>query len=105
MPPPSTRSAPRPTALIEERLGRRPQYFAYPYGRLNALACDRARGRYRASVTIRLDELQGGEDPAQLPRLDTYYLRAPWVFRHLDGAMPRAYLRLRGVLRRLRGSE
>ena len=91
--------------IIERRLGRCPQYFAYPYGRLNARAANYARTRYRASVTIRLSELAGDEDPALLPRLDTYYLRAPWVFRRLDAALPRAYLALRGVLRRVRGSE
>ena len=91
--------------IIEERLGRRPRYFAYPYGFRSARACDYARGRYRASVTIELREIKGNEDPAALPRLDTYYLRAPWVFRRLDAGLPRAYLALRGVLRRLRGSE
>jgi peptidoglycan/xylan/chitin deacetylase (PgdA/CDA1 family) len=91
--------------IIEERLGRRPQYFAYPYGYRNAHTLDYARNRYRASVTTELRELQGKEDPAALPRLDSYYLRAPWVFRRLDAALPRVYLALRGALRKLRGSE
>lgn len=91
--------------IIEERLGRRPQYFAYPYGRLSARVCDYARGHYRASVTVQLREIRGDEDLAALPRLDTYYLRMPWVFRRLDSALPRTYLALRGALRRLRGSE
>lgn len=91
--------------IIEERTGRRPTYFAYPYGRFDERACGLARSRYRGSATIRLDELRGGEDPAALPRLDTYYLRSPWLYRRLDGTIPRAYLALRGALRRLRGSE
>jgi peptidoglycan/xylan/chitin deacetylase (PgdA/CDA1 family) len=91
--------------IIEERLGRRPQYFAYPYGRLTTRASDYARGCYRASVTTELREITGNEDFAALPRLDTYYLRASWVFRRLDAVLPRAYLALRGALRKLRGSE
>lgn len=91
--------------LIGERLGRRPRFFAYPYGYRSARACDYARRRYRGSVTTELRELHGNEDTAALPRLDSYYLRAPWVFRRLDAALPRAYLALRGLLRRIRGSE
>jgi peptidoglycan/xylan/chitin deacetylase (PgdA/CDA1 family) len=91
--------------IIEGRLGRRPQYFAYPYGYRSARALDYARGHYRASVTTELREIKGTEDPAALPRLDSYYLRAPWVFRRLDAALPRSYLALRGAVRRLRGSE
>jgi len=91
--------------IIEARLGRRPRYFAYPYGYRSARVLDYARSRYRASFTTQLRELKGDEDPAALPRLDSYYLRAPWVVRRLDGALPRAYLALRGALRRLRGSE
>jgi len=91
--------------IIEERLGRRPQYFAYPYGYRSARACDYARGHYRASVTTELREIRGNEDSAALPRLDSYYLRAPWVFRRLDATLPRSYLALRGALRRLRGKD
>lgn len=95
----------RADRTIEERLGRRPAYFAYPYGRHDARARDAVRPRYRASFTVALGELRGGEDSAALPRLDTFYLRSPWVYRDLEGAIPRAYLALRGALRRVRGTE
>jgi peptidoglycan/xylan/chitin deacetylase (PgdA/CDA1 family) len=91
--------------IIEERLGRRPRYFAYPFGHFSARARDLARDRYRASVTTQLRPLGDDDDPAALPRLDSYYLRAPWVFRRLDAPLPRLYLGLRGVMRRIRGSE
>lgn len=91
--------------IIEEKLGRRPRYFAYPYGYRNARSLDYARAHYRASVTTEFREIKGDDDPAVLPRLDTYYLRAPWVFRRLDAALPRAYLALRGAVRRLRGRD
>lgn len=91
--------------LIESRFGRRPRFFAYPYGYRNARVCDAVRGRYQASVTTELKELRGGEDCAALPRLDTYYLQSPQLFEHLDSVLPRGYLALRGLLRKLRGSE
>lgn len=91
--------------MIENRLGRRPRFFAYPYGYRNSQVCDVVRGLYQASVTTELKALRGTEDRAALPRLDTYYLRSPWAFRRIDAALPRAYLALRGMLRKLRGSE
>lgn len=94
----------RADEAIERRLGRRPAYFAYPYGRFDDRARAFARRRYRASVTTVLRELEGGEDPAALPRIDTYYLRPSWMHRRLDSPLPRAWLAFRGVLRRLRGS-
>lgn len=92
-------------ALIEHRLGRRPVYFAYPYGYRNASVCDFVRRRYRGAVTTELRTLGSAEDAAQLPRLDSYYLRSAWLRRNLDSLPARAYLRLRGVLRTLRGTQ
>ena len=92
-------------AHIERRLGRRPRYFAYPFGFHDARTREAVRPRYRASVTTQLRMLGARDDAAALPRLDAYYLQSPWIFRRLDGAVPRAYLGLRGALRRVRGSE
>jgi peptidoglycan/xylan/chitin deacetylase (PgdA/CDA1 family) len=91
--------------LIADRLGRRPRYFAYPYGYSNPRVRDYARANYRAGVTTELRVLRAQEDFAALPRLDSYYLRAPWVARNLEGPVARAYLWLRGLLRQLRASQ
>ncbi|NNM20031.1 MAG: polysaccharide deacetylase family protein [Gammaproteobacteria bacterium] len=91
--------------LIEKRIGRRPGYFAYPYGYRNEQACDFVRRRYKAAVTTELGTLDGKEDSAKLPRLDSYYLRAGWMQRNLDSSLSRAYLSLRGWLRILRGTQ
>ncbi|MEB3165819.1 MAG: polysaccharide deacetylase family protein [Cyanobacteriota bacterium] len=91
-------------AIIASRLGRRPAYFAYPYGRLSAAASSYARCRYRASMTTVLGSIAGGEDLAALPRIDTYYLRSRWIHRRLDSPATQAWLELRAVLRRVRGS-
>lgn len=91
--------------IIEQRLGRRPQYFAYPYGYSNECALSFMSGRYKASVTTELAALGRNNNSAALPRLDSYYLRSPWLFQHLDSGVSRAYLRLRGLMRKIRGSE
>jgi len=91
--------------LIEKRLARRPEYFAYPYGYRNKLASDYIKKNYRAGVTTEFRFLGDVEDYAVLPRLDSYYLRFPWVYRRMDTSIACVYLSLRGFLRRLRGGE
>jgi peptidoglycan/xylan/chitin deacetylase (PgdA/CDA1 family) len=95
----------RADALIEQRLGRRPAYFAYPYGRHDARTREQVRSRYRGSVTVELRVLRGSEDRAALPRVDAYYLRSSWTFANFELAPVRAYLAARGLLRRLRGTQ
>ena len=92
-------------AAIEARVGRLPRYFAYPYGYENERVRAVARRRYRASFTTRLDYLGEDNDRAALPRLDSHYLRSPRLVRSLASPMVRHYVSLRGVLRRLRGTE
>ncbi len=91
--------------LIEQRLGRKPRYFAYPYGYFNDAAVSVVSGRYAASVTTQLHYLGTREEPSLLPRLDSYYLRNPWLIEHLDSVMARMYLGGRSLLRNLRGSQ
>jgi peptidoglycan/xylan/chitin deacetylase (PgdA/CDA1 family) len=91
--------------LIERRLGRRPCFFAYPFGYHNPQVRDFARGRYQGTVTTELRPLGRDEDLAALPRLDSYYLRSAWRIQHLDSVAVRGWLALRNVLRTLRGSQ
>lgn len=91
--------------VIERRLGRRPQYLAYPYGRHDRRVRTIARQRYAAAVTTELRPLRAREDPAALPRLDGYYLRSAWLRRRFLSPDTQAYLALRNALRRLRGSH
>jgi peptidoglycan/xylan/chitin deacetylase (PgdA/CDA1 family) len=89
-------------ATIAQRLGRAPRYFAYPFGYSDDRVRDAIRGRYAAAVTTDLRPLRDDEDPAALPRLDTYYLQSGWLRNHLDARPARAYLALRHAARRLR---
>jgi peptidoglycan/xylan/chitin deacetylase (PgdA/CDA1 family) len=92
-------------ALIERRVGRRPRYFAYPFGYHDARVVRHAAVRYAAAFTTRLAPLPSDADLARLPRLDAHYLRSPLAYRHLEAPALRAYLRLRRLLRLVRGSE
>lgn len=51
--------------------------FAYPYGGVTQAARDVVAREFRYGVTTRLATLSTHEHPALLPRLDSYYLRAP----------------------------
>ena len=91
-------------SLIEKRLGRRPQYFAYPYGYISDGICSYIRNRYKGAVTTELRTLGSREDSAKLPRLDSYYLRNHWLHRNLDSSFSRMHLSFRRILRMLRSS-
>jgi len=95
----------RADAEIEQRTGRRPCFFAYPFGYHNTAVREVARQRYVATVTTELRPLGMREDPAALPRLDSYYLRSDWRMRHLGSGRLRAWLALRNLLRTLKGSQ
>jgi peptidoglycan/xylan/chitin deacetylase (PgdA/CDA1 family) len=90
-------------AAIEARLGRRPRYFAYPYGYSDPRVRAVAGKRYAGCFTTKLDYLNGSVDLTQLPRLDAHYLRSPALVRSLAGEPAHAYIALRRALRRLRG--
>ena len=92
-------------SMIEHRLGRRPQYFAYPFGYHNRKVRDFARNRYRGTVTTELRTLASDADPAVLPRLDSFYLQSPLMIRNFGSLPVSGYLALRNVLRNWKGSQ
>lgn len=90
-------------ALIEKRLGRRPRYFAWPFGHVNPLLLPMLSARYAGLLTTALRTLRSGDPATALPRLDAYYLQHGWLVDRLDGFGVRCWLELRRVLRRVRG--
>jgi peptidoglycan/xylan/chitin deacetylase (PgdA/CDA1 family) len=94
----------RADETIASRLGLRPRYFAYPYGFNDARVRSFARKRYVGSVTTDLRTLRRKEDPAAVPRLETYYLRKQSLFRNLQSPATGAYIALRRVLRQFRNA-
>ena len=95
----------RARRLIETRLGRKPAYFAYPFGLHNTRVRNWVRSAYSGAVTTELRPLGANEDPAALPRLDAYYFRSGLKVRHLDSVFMRCYLGARNRLRNLKGSQ
>jgi peptidoglycan/xylan/chitin deacetylase (PgdA/CDA1 family) len=91
--------------LIERRLGRRPAYFAYPYGRYNDRVRRAARRRYVAAFSTRLGFLRPGQPFDALPRLDSHYLRSRRVIELLTSPVGNAYIGLRGAMRQIRGTQ
>lgn len=91
--------------IIASRLGRRPRYFAYPFGYHNRMVRDFVRGCYSGSVTTELRKLRFNEDTAALPRLDAYYLRSKTRIRLIDSGVMHIYLALRNKMRTLKGSQ
>lgn len=62
---------------LERELGVRADTFAYPYGSTSAAARDVVAREFRCGVTTRFSVLTPSDDAALLPRLDSYYFRAP----------------------------
>jgi len=92
-------------SLIEKRLGRRPEYFAYPFGYHNKKVRECIRNRYQGAVTTELRTLGRQENSAALPRIDTYYLQSAWRIRNIDSTPVWGYLAVRNILRTLKGSQ
>ena len=92
-------------SVIASALGRRPQYFAYPFGYRNQLARDCVSNRYKAAFSTQLASLDQRQDPFDLPRIDSYYLKGSWIRKNLDSAAAQSYLSLRGSLRSFRGTQ
>ena len=90
-------------AVIARRLGRTPRFFAYPYGAADGRVRDLRRGLDRACLTPVVRPVGASEDAAGLPRLDSYYLRQPWLACDPRMRSVRAYLTVRRWARRLRG--
>ena len=84
---------------IARRVGRRPRYFAYPYGRCDARSRRVAASRYAAAFTTRLAALSSTDDRYRLPRIDAHFLRRGALRERIDGPVARTWLAARGALR------
>lgn len=89
-------------ARLEQALGRPVRLFAYPGGRADQRARAAVRAHYRAACSTVLGLATPAQDRHFLPRIDSYYLRAPALFRLLGTGPGDLYLRLRALGRRLR---
>ena len=90
---------------LESLTGGQIASLAYPYGYCDRTVLAETRKHYRFAFTTRLAQLEPGDDPHVLPRLDAHYLRSARLRRLIENGRPHRYLRLRRALRLLRGSE
>jgi peptidoglycan/xylan/chitin deacetylase (PgdA/CDA1 family) len=91
-------------ARLAHELGVHVTTFAYPYGGVSSAARDVVAREYRYGVTTRLSALTPHDDPARLPRLDSYYLRATGSLEAWGTARFRMRMGLLAGARSVRGS-
>jgi peptidoglycan/xylan/chitin deacetylase (PgdA/CDA1 family) len=91
-------------ALIERCTGRRPRYFAYPFGRHDDRVAAQIGPLYAAAFTTRLAFLSPRDRAVDLPRLDAHYLRSRLVYHRLEALSTRWYFQVRRLARVVRGS-
>ncbi len=87
---------------IAERAGRRPEAFAYPYGRTSPAGARAVAKAFRVGCTTEFQALSGSNDPALLPRLDMYYFQRPGSLESWGRAWFGARIRVRHLARRAR---
>ena len=87
---------------IVARIGRKPEFFAYPFGHYNDVARKTAKQRYRASVTTELAFLPSQLELSTVPRIDSHYLRSRVLASRLGSPAGQAYIGLRHLIRRAR---
>jgi peptidoglycan/xylan/chitin deacetylase (PgdA/CDA1 family) len=89
-------------AEIEERTGTAVNTVAYPYGEANPAVRLCARKHFRLGCGTVLAEIPPVTDPAELPRIDTYYLRSRFWFESVVKGRGWLYLLARRRLRAAR---
>lgn len=79
------------------------ELLAYPYGTYDEKVKRLARAHFALACSTRLDFARSGSDLFALERLDMYYLGRLMMFRRLFSKKIDSYIRLRRVIRDLRG--
>tara|TARA_R110001583_G_scaffold38515_2_gene124482 strand:- start:8116 stop:8853 length:738 start_codon:yes stop_codon:yes gene_type:complete len=87
---------------IEQYIGAKPEFFAYPYGDYDNRVSKLVNTIYAASFTTELAFLSANSSPNQLPRLDSFYLKSPYIHNNLDSLIARSYINSRQKLRQFK---
>jgi peptidoglycan/xylan/chitin deacetylase (PgdA/CDA1 family) len=87
---------------IEQRLSKRAQWLAYPYGTSSPLVRSLAGHRFALAAGTLLGYLSAQSDRLDLPRIDTYYLRGRAPLERLFTRSGILYMGIRGLLRQAR---
>jgi hypothetical protein len=89
-------------ASIEDEIGTPVRAFAYPYGASTPEVRELARREFAFCCGTRLAFTDRDSDPANLPRLDVFYLRRMFWWSHLMDSWGGAYVACRRLLRDIR---
>jgi peptidoglycan/xylan/chitin deacetylase (PgdA/CDA1 family) len=87
---------------IEQRLGRRARWLAYPYGSNSPLVRSLASRCFELAAGTALGFLSPQANRMELPRIDAYYLRGWFPLERLLTPAGNLYMGLRGLLRQVR---
>lgn len=91
-------------ARLARELGVEVLTFAYPYGRVSKPAHAVVEREFRYGVTTRLAVVEPDDDPALLPRLDSFYLRGTGTLEAWGTTRFRMRMGLLAGARSVRGS-
>ena len=86
---------------IQSRLGRPVRAFAYPYGDLSTHLEGLVAAHYEAGFSTRLGYVTPRSRSAAFERIDTFYLRNPYLFKAFVRGGLNSYLAVRRALRAL----
>lgn len=87
---------------IEDRTGKPVSSFAYPYGESTPQLRSAVMRSFQVACGTKLAYVTPESDIAELPRLDTFYLRKKFWFEGLGSQYGAAYIAARSALRELR---
>jgi peptidoglycan/xylan/chitin deacetylase (PgdA/CDA1 family) len=79
-------------ASIEDRIGRRVDCLAYPYGATSAAVRAQAALEFQLACGTRPAFVEPGSDPLDLPRIDARYLQRLYWMSNLSNGVGRAYI-------------
>ncbi len=85
--------------MIQERLGRKVEVFAYPYGKYAPWTVELVKEHFTGACSTILGKATLRDDPALIPRVDMYYLSSQWLIESLDTRGMDWYLGLRQAFR------
>jgi hypothetical protein len=90
---------------IEDRLGKKVGFFAYPYGKFNNGIYELAREYFDAACSTNLGFAYLNSDRHLLERIDMYYFSGGFSATVFDSPFYRPYLRWRQLIRNARRKD